>query len=75
MLSGLNREPFIMSHLKEVNESYFTHMLHAIKYALKFFKAGFICLVHAFFPNILTKAASKTVEEIGSDIDRRRNIS
>ena len=45
-----------MSHLKEVNRSYFPHLYHA-------WKVAFILLVHGIFPNIWKTKASDILLE------------
>jgi hypothetical protein len=45
-----------MSHLKEVNRTYFQHLYHA-------WKVAFILLVHGVFPNIWKTKASDILLE------------
>lgn len=62
-----------MSHLKSVNENYFKHMFEAWLVSLTFITAGFICLVHSFFPFIFKNTASSIVKNKLKNIERRRN--
>lgn len=45
-----------MSHLKDVNMNYFTHLLRAYKVAL-------VLMVHGIFPNIWKTKASDILNE------------
>lgn len=62
-----------MKHLKSVNENYFKHMFEAISISLIFILAGFVCLVHAFFPFIFKSTASSMVKYKLSSIEKRVN--
>lgn len=60
------------SHLKDINESYFEHMLYALKYGFKMLGAGIACILHAIFPDIFVTAASDTIKSITSEIEERK---
>ncbi|MHB1947704.1 MAG: DUF6356 family protein [Gammaproteobacteria bacterium] len=59
-------------HLKEVNESYFEHMLYATKYGIKMIFAGLTCIIHGLFPDIFVTTASQTMESIKNEINERK---
>ena len=61
----------MMKHLEEVNETYFEHMVHALKFALLGFIASFCCLVHAFIPCWFETTASKIFKSIASKAETR----
>jgi len=47
-----------MGHLEEQGETYWQHFQLAIGFAGVLFLLSFVCLTHAFFPNIFTTTAS-----------------
>lgn len=61
-----------MKHLEEVNESYFTHMKHSLKYSAKFLLASLASLVHAFFPELFKCTSSSIAKQICNDADHRK---
>ena len=60
-------------HLQEVNETYFTHMVHSLRYSLKFLKAFLACIVHAFIPSLCVKTGSTIATEVCNDVNRRKD--
>lgn len=63
------------SHLKSVEESYFVHLYHALGYAIKFFYATVVVLIHAIFPQIHQNTASSIAKKIVDGVNSRKNIS
>lgn len=61
------------SHLKQINEKYFEHMLYAQKYGLKLILAGIACMIHGLIPDIFVTTASQTMESIKSEIHSRKH--
>ena len=53
-----------MNHLEEVNMTYFNHLQHAISYSFISFYAGFIFIIHGFFPNILVHNGSTIINRL-----------
>lgn len=62
-----------ISHLKAVNESYFTHMKHAFKYMFQLAYATFAVAVHAFFPFLHQTTASQIAYKVYNSVDDRKN--
>ncbi len=54
----------ISEHLKESNETYFAHLLWTIVMSLRILLVAVVLLIHGFFPFLLTKSASKRIEQI-----------
>ena len=59
-------------HLKEINMTYCEHAIRALGYAWWSLKMCIVCIIHAFFPFILThnfsKNVIKLVEKIKDDV-------
>ena len=58
-------------HLKNTNESYFKHMVTALKIALQLLSASFMALMHAILPALFTKGASSKIKELYIFIENR----
>ena len=67
MLSMLNK------HLKDVNETYFEHMYHALGYALTFALLTVTTLIHAILPFLFVETGSKKVSELNKHITSRQS--
>jgi hypothetical protein len=61
------------NHLGSVEESYFQHMKFALKYSFCCFKAGFMSLIHAFFPCCFMSSASQTIKKLAGCVDGKDN--
>jgi len=59
-------------HLKEANESYFLHMLIALRVALNLIIAGTKAFIHAIVPGLFTKSASNKISELYLFIQKRK---
>ena len=59
-----------MSHLKEQEEGYWEHFLHAAMFSLTLLGLAIICLVHAIIPNIFTTTASCRLEALVKEMKR-----
>ena len=55
-------------HLREFDQSYWSHFKNSIKYSGKAFLASGYFLAHAFVPDVFTKSGSSTVEKLRADI-------
>ncbi|HSW68668.1 MAG TPA: DUF6356 family protein [Gammaproteobacteria bacterium] len=62
-----------MSHLKEINETYFEHMRFAQKWVFRMALAGVALLVHSIFPNIFVTTASDIVKKWDEEMLARKN--
>jgi hypothetical protein len=58
-------------HPHSIEETYFTHMIEALKYCFKFFTLFIITLIHAFFPFTFTSTSSKVVKKINTHLENR----
>ena len=55
-------------HPNSVGESYFKHMLFAIKVGLKLVLWGFAAIIHAVFPFVLKTFVSSNIKKLHDDI-------
>ena len=55
-------------HPNSVGESYFKHMLFAIKVGLKLILWGFAAIFHAIFPFMLKTYVSSNIKKLHDDI-------
>ena len=60
-------------HLLNSKESYFLHMLMAIKISSQLLSTSIKALVHAFIPALFTKSASNKITELYLLIQKRKN--
>ncbi len=58
-------------HWDKVGETYFQHMLFAMKMGLNCFKAGLMAFTHAILPNWFEFGASKLITEMSGKLKRR----
>ena len=58
------------NHLKEINESYFEHMIHALKASLKLSIASKACFIHAIAPFLFEKTATNLCKKILKSRDK-----
>ena len=63
------------THLTEASETYVEHMRFAVGVGLMLAGAGLACIVHALFPGLCTKTASRTVDEITRLFRERDSLS
>lgn len=59
-----------MSHLDDVNETYWEHMKCAMSFARTFFLLGAICAIHAIVPEAFKTTASQRVEKLLCEMRR-----
>lgn len=55
-------------HLRCVDESYFQHCAHALRFAVTLLLAAFCCLIHALLPFLFEKTGSRLVERLHRDM-------
>ena len=60
-----------MSHLSELKEGYFKHLLEALLIVVSLFLAAGACFIHALVPGIFTKTASTIMRNILGRTDDR----
>jgi hypothetical protein len=53
-----------MNHLQQLNITFGEHFLQATKYSFISFHAGFIFLIHAFFPNLFITTGSTIIRNL-----------
>jgi hypothetical protein len=69
-------DDLFLPHPRTVNESYFEHAGFAGRFAATLFLAALCALVHAVFPAIFDKTASKMVAKLYAQTSGRgRNVS
>ena len=59
------------NHPKEVGETYFQHMLSALRYSLTFLGLFLVVLIHSIFPFLFIKTASCVVQEMAKHMEER----
>ncbi|MDW3184184.1 DUF6356 family protein [Roseobacter sp.] len=60
-----------LSHPATVDETFFQHMLFALRFALSLFAAAGAALVHAFVPCLFEKTASRIITQLHVRIHNR----
>ena len=61
----------LSKHLNEVGETYFEHLVNALRYAFTFFLLVFVAIIHAVLPFLFTKTASCVIQEMSKHIKER----
>lgn len=54
----------LSKHLRQIDESYWQHMKHALSFAFELGLACVVCLVHAFLPFLFEKTGSDRVRRL-----------
>ena len=54
----------IAEHLKESGETYFEHLMWTMIMSMRIFYVAIVLLIHGIFPFLLTKSASKRIEQV-----------
>ncbi len=65
------RKDDINKHLRDVNETYFEHMYHALGYTLTFALLTVTTLIHAILPFLFVETGSKKVSKLNKHIQNR----
>ena len=60
-----------MSHLKNMKENYFSHLLEALFIVFSLLKAAGACLIHAFIPFVFKTTASSIIRKTLQRTDDR----
>lgn len=60
-----------LSHPATVNETFFEHMIFALRFAFTLLLAGMAALVHAFIPCLFEKTASKIIRQLYYRLENR----
>tara|TARA_B110000116_G_C16787101_1_gene561540 strand:+ start:2466 stop:2672 length:207 start_codon:yes stop_codon:yes gene_type:complete len=58
-------------HLEKANESYFQHMVLALKISIELLSGAIMAFMHAFLPSIFTKGASNKIKKLHFFVDNR----
>ena len=62
---------WFIEHPRKLNESYFQHQRTAIRFAAALFRAGSLCLIHAFVPVLFEHEASQSVAALHRKMSSR----
>ncbi len=54
-------DDIFLSHPRAVGESYFEHLLVALRFGLTMVIGGIACMIHGIFPKLCTTTGSQTV--------------
>ena len=57
-----------MSHLKEINDTYFNHMARSMRYSFLLLLGSCGALAHAFIPALLKHSTTNIVNAINEDL-------
>ena len=60
------------THPEAVGESYFEHMVFALKFSSRLFRAAFAAFAHGFVPGICETTASSAILAMNDEIRARR---
>jgi len=63
----------LTKHLEDINESYFQHMTHALRFSGNMALGTFACLVHAIFPFLCVKTGSRIITQMHHDMVTHRD--
>jgi hypothetical protein len=62
-----------MSHLEDVKQTYFEHLIDSLKYATISFSAGMIFVINGFFPNVLSYAGSEIINNLNILLENKND--
>jgi len=62
-----------MSHLEDVKQTYFEHLIDSLKYATISFSAGLIFIIHGVFPNVLNHVGSELINNLNILLENKTN--
>jgi hypothetical protein len=63
----------LTKHLDDINETYFQHMTHALRFSGKLAVGSIACLIHAIFPFLCVKAGSAIITDMHHDMVTHRS--
>ena len=63
--------PKLNKHLKDVDETYFEHMYHALGYTLTFLLLTVTTLIHSVIPCLFVETGSKKIEQLNKHLSNR----
>ena len=66
-----NVKDVITKHLRDVDETYFEHMYHALGYTLTFALLTVTTLIHSVLPFLFVETGSKKISELNKHIQNR----
>jgi len=58
-------------HLEQANESYFEHMIIALKISFELLIGSLMAFIHALLPSVFTSSASNKIKKLYSFIESR----
>lgn len=65
---------FLTKHLREINESYFVHLRHALYFSAVSFLSSLALLIHSFFPFIFVTTGSNNLKKLYNIMSLRVKI-
>jgi len=63
----------LTKHLDDINETYFQHMAHALRFSGNMALGSLACLIHAIFPFLCVKTGSQIITDMQRDMVTHRN--
>jgi len=64
------KNPFT-KHPSSINETYFTHLIHALRYSALFLFLAIITFIHSLFPFLFVNTASTIVKKLNKHLESR----
>ena len=62
-----------MTHLEEINMSYFSHLYRASKFGILSITAGIIFIFHGIFPNCCVHTGSELINKLHTQLNETNN--
>jgi hypothetical protein len=59
-----------MSHLKDINKSWYEHFKFAIVLSYRLAKLSIISLIHSIFPNLFVDTVSESIKELNLKLNK-----
>ncbi len=68
------KNPFT-KHPSSINETYLTHLIHALGYSALFLFLAIITFIHSFFPFLFVNTASTIIKKLNKHLEKRLSNS
>lgn len=63
---------WFLSHPRSVEETYFQHQGHAMRFSVSLIGAGLACFVHALVPGLFERTGSRMIERLHGEMVTHR---
>ena len=65
-------EKIFLEHPRTVNENYFGHFCIAVSFSIRLAYASIVCVIHAIFPCLFEKTASRMIATLFDEMVKHR---